>query len=291
MLNIDLPKANVMCPNINNLLSDFVIKLRLQRYAPSSIKTYKNALAKFLIAFQQYDLEQITVQQIQNFMHNLQVKHHISTIYQKQILASITKFYLLYYNRKLNLSALYPKRNPKPLPKYLSALEVKRLLKQCTNLKHTCILKILYGCGLRVSEVIALKIADIDSSAMRVMVRAAKGKKDRVLPLPQTLLQNLRQYYLAYRPKDYLFEGQYGGKYTAKSIQNFIKKYARGANLQKSVTPHMLRHSYATHQLENGINIRYVQELLGHNSIKTTELYTHVTKISKNNITSPLDQL
>lgn len=280
-----------MCPNINNLLSDFVIKLRLQRYAPSSIKTYKNALSKFLIAFQQYDLEQITVQQIQNFMHNLQVKHHISAVYQKQILASITKFYLLYYNRKLNLSALYPKRNPKPLPKYLSALEVKRLLKQCTNLKHTCILKILYGCGLRVSEVIALKIADIDSSAMRVMVRAAKGKKDRVLPLPQTLLQNLRQYYLAYRPKDYLFEGQYGGKYTAKSIQNFIKKYALGANLQKSVTPHMLRHSYATHQLENGINIRYVQELLGHNSIKTTELYTHVTKISKNNITSPLDQL
>lgn len=280
-----------MCPNINNLLSDFVIKLRLQRYAPSSIKTYKNALSKFLIAFQQYDLEQITVQQIQNFMHNLQVKHHISDVYQKQILASITKFYLLYYNRKLNLSALYPKRNSKPLPKYLSALEVKRLLKQCTNLKHTCILKILYGCGLRVSEVIALKIADIDSSAMRVMVRAAKGKKDRVLPLPQTLLQNLRQYYLAYRPKDYLFEGQYGGKYTAKSIQNFIKKYALGANLQKSVTPHMLRHSYATHQLENGINIRYVQELLGHNSIKTTELYTHVTKISKNNITSPLDQL
>ena len=290
-MNIDLPKANVMCPNINNLLSDFVIKLRLQRYAPSSIKTYKNALTKFLIAFQQYDLEQISVQQIQNFMHNLQVKHHISSIYQKQILASITKFYLLYYNRKLNLSALYPKRNPKPLPKYLSALEVKRLLKQCTNLKHTCILKILYGCGLRVSEVIALKIADIDSSAMRVMVRAAKGKKDRVLPLPQTLLQNLRQYYLAYRPNDYLFEGQYGGKYTAKSIQNFIKKYARGANLQKSVTPHMLRHSYATHQLENGINIRYVQELLGHNSIKTTELYTHVTKISKNNITSSLDQL
>lgn len=123
------------------------------------------------------------------------------------------------------------------------------------------------------------------------MVRAAKGKKDRVLPLPLTLLENLRQYYIAYRPEYYLFEGQKGGKYSAKSIQSFIKKYAREANIQKSVTPHMLRHSYATHQLENGINIRYVQELLGHNSIKTTELYTHVTKISKNNITSPLDQL
>jgi site-specific recombinase XerD len=157
--------------------------------------------------------------------------------------------------------------------------------------KHLCILKILYGCGLRVSEVLALKITDIDSDAMCLMVREAKGKKDRALPLPQTLLYNLRQYYLAYRPEVYLFEGQKGGKYTAKSIQNFIKKYAREANIQKTVTPHMLRHSYATHQLENGVNISYVQELLGHNSIKTTELYTHVTKISKNKIASPLDQL
>jgi site-specific recombinase XerD len=279
-----------MCPNTNNLLSDFEVKLCLQRYAPSSIKSYKNALAKFLVAFQQHDLEDITVPQIQNFIHRLQTKNRISAVYQKQILASITKFYSLYYNRKLELSPLYPKRKAKPLPKYLTVPEVKRLLQQCTNLKHGCILKILYGCGLRVSEVVALKIADVDSTAMRLMVRAAKGKKDRVLPLPLTLLENLRQYYIAYRPEYYLFEGQKGGKYSAKSIQSFIKKYAREANIQKSVTPHMLRHSYATHQLENGINIRYVQELLGHNSIKTTELYTHVTKISKNNITSPLDQ-
>jgi integrase/recombinase XerD len=144
---------------------------------------------------------------------------------------------------------------------------------------------------LRVSEVIALKIADIDSAAMRIYIRAAKGKKDRVVPLPQTLLHNLRQYYLVYCPKDYLFEGQNGGNYSAKSIQSFIKKYARVAKIQKSVTPHMLRHSYATHQLENGVNIRYAQALLGHNSIKTTELYTHEIKISKNNIASPLDQL
>lgn len=280
-----------MCPNTHNLLSDFEVKLRLQRYAPSSVKTYKNALAKFLVAFQQCDLERVTVPQIQKFIHHLQAKHCISAIYQKQILSSITKFYLLYYNRKLELSPLYPKRKTKPLPKYLTVPEVKRLLQQCTNLKHGCILKILYGCGLRVSEVIALKIVDIDSFAMRLMVRAAKGKKDRVVPLPLKLLDNLRQYYTAYRPKYYLFEGQSGGSYSAKSIQSFIKKYAREAKIQKPVTPHMLRHSYATHQLENGINIRYVQELLGHNSIKTTELYTHVTKISKNNITSPLDQL
>ena len=281
----------MMRPNINNLLSDFVVKLRIQRYAPASIKTYKNALSKFLIAFQKQDLEQVTVQQVQLFIHHLQTKHHISAVYQRQILASITKFYTLFYNRSIDLSLLYPKRKAKPLPKYLTVSEVKRLLSLCRNLKHLCILQILYGCGLRVSEVLALKIADIDSDAMCLMVREAKGKKDRALPLPQTLLYNLRQYYLAYRPEVYLFEGQNGGKYSAKSIQNFIKKYAREAKIQKSVTPHMLRHSYATHQLENGVNIRYVQELLGHNSIKTTELYTHVTKISKNKIASPLDQL
>ena len=228
-----------MCPNTNNLLSDFAAKLRLQRYAPSNVKTYKNALAKFLVAFQPYDLEQVTVQQIQNFMHSLQVQHRISAVYQKQILASITKFYLLYYNRKLNLSTLYPKRKSKPLPKYLTVREVKKLLQQCANLKHACILKILYGCGLRISEVIALKIADIDSSAMRLIVRAAKGNKDRVLPLSQTLLQNLRQYYLAYRPQDYLFEGQHGGKYSAKSIQNFIKKIrSRSQHYKISYSPH-----------------------------------------------------
>ena len=176
-----------MCPNTNSLLSDFEVKLRLQRYAPSTIKTYKNALSKFLIAFQHNDLTQVNLEQIQDFMHHLQTKHRISPVYQKQILASIVKFYLFYYNRKLELSMLYPKRNPKPLPKYLTVVEVKRLLQQCANLKHSCILKILYGCGLRVSEVLALKIADIDSAAMRIHIRAAKGKKDRVVPLPQTL--------------------------------------------------------------------------------------------------------
>ncbi len=280
-----------MCPNTHNLLSDFEVQLRLQHYAPSSIKTYKNALAKFLVAFQHHDLELVTVPQIQKFMHHLQSKHRISAAYQKQILVSIARFYWLCYDRKLKLSPFCPKRKSKPLPKYLTVPEVKRLLQQCTNLKHGCILKILYGCGLRISEVIALKIEDIDSSAMRLMVRAAKGKRDRTLPLPLSLVESLRQYYTVYRPKKYLFEGQSGGNYSAKSIQRFIKKYAQEAKIQKSITPYMLRHSYATHQLENGINISYVQELLGHNSIKTTERYTRATKVSNNNITSPLDQL
>ena len=154
-----------------------------------------------------------------------------------------------------------------------------------------CVLKILYGCGLRVSEVVALKIEDIDSSAMRLLVRNAKGQKDRVVPLPKSLLENLRRYYKIYRPKTYLFEGQKKARYSVKSVQEATKKYALEAQIKKKVTPHMLRHSYATHQLENGVNIRHIQELLGHNSIKTTEIYTHISKVSKEKIANPLDQL
>ena len=154
-----------------------------------------------------------------------------------------------------------------------------------------CILKILYGCGLRVSEVVALKIEDVDSSEMRLLVRNAKGQKDRVVPLPNLLLGDLRDYYSAFRPKKYLFEGQKGGQYSAKSVQEMTKKYAFAAQIKKKVTPHILRHSYATHQLENGINIRYLQELMGHQSIKTTEVYTHVSKVTKGKLANPLDQL
>ena len=191
----------------------------------------------------------------------------------------------------MDLSALYPKRKKKALPQYLTPLEIKRLFSYCHNLKHLCVLQILYGCGLRVSEVVALKMVDIDSAAMRLLVRNAKGQKDRVVPLPKSLLENLRKYYKIHQPKNYLFEGQKKVQYSIKSIQELTKKYAFKAQIKKKVTPHILRHSYATHQLENGVSIRHIQELLGHNSIKTTEIYTHICKVSNANIANPLDQL
>ena len=280
-----------MQEKLKRLLCDYVARLKLQRYAYSSIKTYKNALSKFLIAFQDENVSQISVQQIQQYIHTLHNTQKISSSYQKQILASINTFYVLCYDRQLNLSALYPKRLAKPLPKYLTVLEIRNLLYQCTNLKHLCILKILYGCGLRVSEVIALKIDDVDYFSMRLIIRCAKGKKDLQVPLPQSLLLSMSNYYKAYQPKKYLFEGQTREQYSAKSIQTFIKKYAAKAGIKKPVTPHILRHSYATHQLENGINIRHIQEILGHRSIKTTELYTHISGGAKNKVSSPLDLL
>ena len=280
-----------MRPNIQNLLAEFRIRLQLQRYAASSINTYTNALTKFLLAFQNKNLEQLSVQEIAYFLSTLQKNQQLSPAYQRQILASITKFYHLFYNKRLDLSFLYPKRKTKALPKYLTVLEIKRLFSHCQNLKHLCVLQLLYGCGLRVSEVVALKIVDVDSTAMRILVRNAKGQKDRVVPLPKSLLENLRNYYRSYKPKSYLFEGQKRAQYSIKSIQEVTKKYGFEAEIKKKVTPHILRHSYATHQLENGVNIRHIQELLGHNSIKTTEIYTHISNVSQEKIANPLDQL
>lgn len=280
-----------MRPNIHNVLAEYSAKLRLQRYAYSSIKTYSHALAKFLEAFQHQDLAQLSVQQIAYFLSTLQKNQKLSLAYQRQILASITKFYDLFYHKRLDLSVLYPKRKTRVLPKYLTLLEIKRLFCHCHNLKHLCVLQILNGCGLRVSEVIALKITDIDSAAMRILIRDAKRQKERVVPLPKSLLENFRKYYNTYKPNNYLFEGQKKAQYSVKSIQGITKKIAFDAQIMKKVTPHMLRYSYAIHQLVNGVNIGHLQELLGHNSIKTTEIYTHISKVSKENITNPLDQL
>jgi len=209
-----------MCPNSKNILAEFDVKLRLQRYAPASRKTYKNALAKFLSHFIHQDLALLSVPKITSFLSSLQQKENISPSYQRQILAAITKFYKLHYNRPLDLSALYPKRKAKPLPKYLTTDEVKRLLEKCNNLKHLCILKILYGCGLRVSEVVALKIEDIDSSAMRLLVRNAKGNKDRVVSLPKSFLATCAAITGPLGPKTIFLEDKMEGNIPLKAYSS-----------------------------------------------------------------------
>lgn len=280
-----------MCPNIQSLLAEFRAKLQVQRYAPTSIKTYNYALTKFLVAFPLENLDQLSVPQITHFLSSLQTNHSLSPTYQRQILTSITKFYQLFFNRRLDVYALYSQRKKKALPKHLSPQEIKRMFLQCHNLKHLCVLQIAYACGLRVSEVVALKITDIESAGMRILVRNAKGQNDRVVPLPKSLLKNLRRYYKSYHPKEYLFEGQKSRQYSVKSIQEVTKKYALKARIQQRVTPRMLRHSYATHQLESGVSLRHIQQLLGHHSIKTTEIYTQLVKVSKAKMINPLDQL
>ena len=177
----------------------------------------------------------------------------------------------------------------KKLPVVCSKEEVLRIIAATNNLKHRCMISLLYSAGLRKNELLQLRITDINSNDKRIHVRGGKGKKDRYTLLSKTLLSDLRQYYKLYRPKDYLFEGKFGGQYTATSLGKVVKNTAKKAGIAKRVTPHTLRHSFATHLLESGVDIRYIQALLGHNSLKTTEIYTFVATKHLETIQNPLD--
>ena len=278
---------------IESLLADFERKLVLQRYSKNSILNYKSTVKIFLqVAARKFsNPDELGVAEIEKYVFWKIDKHSVSHSYQRMIVASIDKFYNLVVGVKLNLKHLYPSRKIHTLPKYLSMNEVKRIIELTTNQKHKCIIKLLYGCGLRLSELLNLKITDIDSGNMVVHIRNSKGNKDRVAMLSNQLLEDLREYFLVYKPVEYLIEGQGGGVYSEKSVQKVVKDAAARAGIKKQVTPHILRHSFATHLLENGTDIRYIQQLLGHSSIKTTEIYTHITDISKSKIKSPLDYL
>ena len=173
----------------------------------------------------------------------------------------------------------------------LSKLEVKQIINCTNNLKHKTILSTIYSAGLRLSETINLKIADIDSERKLIYVRGGKGKKDRTTILSKELLPMLREYYKGYKPKVWLFEGLENGRYSKRSVQNIFKKSLQKSKISKIATVHSLRHSFATHLLEQGDDLRYIQKILGHRSSKTTEIYTHVTSVGLNKIKSPLDEI
>ena len=182
-------------------------------------------------------------------------------------------------------------KKPQLLPKFLNTEEIKKIFKVTENSKHKLILKLSYGMGLRVSEIVNLKIEDIDSVSKKVRIEKAKGKKDRYVNLPDSILTELRQYYKENRPKKYLFEGQYQEQYSIRSAQNVFRNAMQKAGIHKKIGIHGLRHSYATHLLEFGTDISLIQKLLGHNDIKTTLVYTNVSQKSISNVVSPLDRI
>ena len=177
------------------------------------------------------------------------------------------------------------------LPMVLSKQEVQKILASTDNLKHRCLLQLLYAGGLRIGEVINLKLTDVQSDRNLLLIRGGKGKKDRTTLLSRKLLESLRSYYKVYRPKVWLFEGQQGGQYSVESTRNVFRAALKKSGVQVKATPHTLRHSFATHLLEQGTNLRYIQSLLGHRNSKTTEIYTHITSHGMESIVSPLDNL
>jgi site-specific recombinase XerD len=175
------------------------------------------------------------------------------------------------------------------LPKVISKKEVLAIIKNTANIKHKCIVELLYSAGLRRGELLNLKLTDIDSERMVIRIEGAKGNKDRYSILSINVLEDLRTYFKQWRPQKYLFEGPGGTPYTGTSVEKIVKSSARRAGIYKPVSPHMLRHSFATHLLENGTDLRNIQVLLGHNSLKTTEIYAHVATNAFDNIKNLLD--
>lgn len=265
--------------------------LVLKGYSANTLRTYSTEFAQLLYVMKGNPIQELTTERLRSYFLYCHEKLKLSEseIHSRM---NAVKFYFeqVLHRQKMFFDIPRPKKKLL-LPKMLNKAEIKKIIAATENPKHALILKVCYGMGLRVSEVVALKLSDIDSAEMLVRIEQGKGKKDRIAVLPESLLPELREYYLNYRPKVYLFEGQEGGAYSVRSAQAVFKKAMEKAGIKKKVGIHGLRHSFATHLLETGTDIRFIQELLGHHSIKTTQIYTHVTDLSKSKIKSPLDSL
>lgn len=266
-------------------------QLTLKAYSEHTLRNYSLEFAQLLYVLKSYPVDNLTPERLRSYFlycHKT-LKHSESNIHSR---INAVKFYFeqVLHRPKMFIDIPRPKK-PQKLPKMMSKSDIKRVIDNTENIKHRLMLKLCYGMGLRVSEVTALKMKDIDSSTMMVRVEQGKGKKDRMVPLPESTLNELRSYYLQYKPKIYLFEGQMGSQYSIRSAQQVFRLALDRVGIKKTIGIHGLRHSYATHLLETGTDIRFIQELLGHNSIKTTQIYTHITDISKSKIKSPLDDL
>lgn len=275
----------------SDCLKEMEEKLKIRRYSESTIKTYISMFTEFLIFYPDIHPKEISEEQIKDYLLYLVNDKKVSSSYQNQSINAI-KFYLeqICGGERKEYFIDRPIKEFK-LPNVLSEEDIGRIFKEVTNLKHKALLYTIYSSGLRISEALNLKVTDIDSKRKIIFIRGAKGKKDRVSVLSEKLIEVLREYYKKYKPKEYLFEGEKGGQYSARSANLVLKKASLKAGIRKTISIHTLRHSFATHLLERGTDLRYIQNLLGHSSSKTTEIYTHVTKPGFDKIKSPLDNL
>lgn len=270
----------------------FTYHLRSKRYSNNTVKTYTEALKTFFRFYKDKAIATITNDDIIRFNNEYILKNGLSSSFQNQIVNALKLFFQAIENRKLDPQLIHRPKHPKSLPNVLSKEEVKALLEASANLKHRAMLSLIYACGLRSGELLKLKAEHVDSKRLVLIIKEAKGNKDRIAPMSPKIIELLREYFKAHRPKLYLFEGQMAGEpYDARSLQLVLKQAVAKTTIKKPVTLHWLRHSYATHLLEAGTDLRYIQEILGHKSSKTTELYTHVSTKSIQKITSPFDTL
>ena len=284
------PYKNKVTPAAREQVDKMVRNLHANGYSDRSIRVYKSMVELFL-GFTGKDASKIDMDDVRNFQYQYWVKHEYSNSTQRQFISALRHLIAVVPDMQLDPETLDLPRKEKNLPKVLSEEEIMSILGVIRNMKHFVILAILYSSGLRVGELLNLRIEDLDFDRMQIHIRKGKGKKDRYVGMSRHLAPVIRNYIMKYRPQEYLIAGQHGGKYTDSSVRQILQRAAREAGIHKHVTPHMLRHSYATHMLEGGVDIRHIQELLGHNKPETTMIYTHVTTKQLTDIKSPLDQL
>ena len=263
--------------------------LKIRRYSWRTIKSYLSHLRLFFGHFHQTEPSAIAVPDIRHFILSRMIEGRLSASTQLQFLAAV-KFWWEQVEGKEKLSInLYPNK-PKKLPQVLSETEVARLLEAIGNNKHRCILMMIYSAGLRLSELCKLRVQDIHIDRKEVFIHGGKGKKDRYSTLSNRMLQELKPYLQQYQPDYWLFEGQTGGQYSTRSVQAILRRAVKKSGVNPMATVHTLRHSFATHLLEQGVSLRHIQVLLGHNSSQTTEIYTKVSNLERRRILSPLDR-
>jgi len=266
--------------------------MRSKRYSENTLKTYSEALKSFLIFYRKKNISEICNEDVIVYNNDFILKNNLSDSYQNQIVNAIKLYFTTIRETKIEIHKIHRPKRSKLLPNVLSKDEVKLILNAHSNIKHKMMLSLIYSCGLRCGELLALQPVHIDSKRNIVLLKNSKGKKDRIVPLSPKILEMLREYYILFKPKTYLFEGSNPGyPYSEKSLQSVLKQALKKVGIVKPVSLHWLRHSFATHLLESGTDLRYIQELLGHQSSKTTEIYTHVSTKSIQQIKSPFDDL
>lgn len=272
-------------------LVDFLRQLKLSGYSPNTIQCYKNNFLIFASYFAGGQLAALTRVQIEEFLEHSQQARQYSASAMNVMVNAIKFFYEKVLKHPRTVYQLPRVKKPAQLPAVFGESEVRKILEAAGNLKHRSMLCLAYAGGLRVSEVVQLKLADIDSSRMVINIKEAKGKKDRQVMLSEKLLILLREYFKEYKPVTWLFEGQRGEQYSKRSVQLVVSHAKQKAGVRKKGSVHALRHSFATHLMEGGTDIMSIKELLGHTSIRTTSRYTHVSKKHISKIQSPLDKL
>jgi site-specific recombinase XerD len=265
-------------------------RLRLQRYSYNTVKTYKNFFRQLLVFYPDRKPQELEKEDLMKFLLESSENKNWSASTQNQAVNAIKFYYEKVLGQERTFYELRPKKSQQ-LPNVFSEEEVTKLFHAIKNLKHKSILMLIYSAGLRIGESVNMRVEDVNFDRKTVFIKAGKGKKDRYSLLSDKLVALLKVYLETYQPVYWLFEGQTGGQYSTRSIQNIFRKAVAKSAVNPFSTVHTLRHSFATHLLERGTDLRYIQDLLGHNSTETTKIYTHITQQAKHKLVSPLDFL